>query len=544
MVFEETFLFSDTRRAPTSPTAGPTPPTPRSRPRPARPRRTSSSRACPTATTPSSASAASPCRAASASASRWPGRCSPTRGSSSSTTPPRRSTRRPRRRSTPPCASVMERPHHDPRRPPPVDAAPRRPHRRGRRAAGSSTRAPTRSSSPARPLYRDLLGRPRRRRRSARARPRSRDAGGDRDGRRDRRGRGPTRAVTGDRRPRPVGQRRPAPPRIGRPGGGGAGGGERWRMALRRHPRAAGRGRPAARRPTTSPTSTSTPRWPPTTGPSRLRALPPARSAAALGLGLGAGRARHPAHPGRAAARPPRPRPRRGPRIDERALWVGLRGCSSPRSLVDWVVTWGYTRVHGPDRRAAAVRAAGPDLRPPAAAVGRLLRPGDGGPDHDPHDDRRRGASPAAADRPDHRHRQRLHLRRRAGRRSASSTGAWRCAAAVVLPPLVLATCGSGGRRPRTYDVARDRIAAVNANFQESLSGVRVAQAYRREDRNIADVPDGRRRLPRRPAPGPAADRRSTSRSSCCSPTSAAAVVLGVGRRRCRATAPGHRRAS
>ena len=36
----------------------------------------------------------------------------------------------------------------------------------------------------------------------------------------------------------------------------------------------------------------------------------------------------------------------------------------------------------------------------------------------------------------------------------------------------------------RAYDRARDRIAAVNADLQESLSGVRVAQAYVREERN------------------------------------------------------------
>ena len=72
---------SPTPSGPTSPMAGPTPATPRWRRRPAPPRPTASSRTCPTATTPWSANAASPCRAASASASPWPGRCSPTRGS-------------------------------------------------------------------------------------------------------------------------------------------------------------------------------------------------------------------------------------------------------------------------------------------------------------------------------------------------------------------------------------------------------------------------------------------------------------------------------
>jgi ATP-binding cassette subfamily B protein len=40
------------------------------------------------------------------------------------------------------------------------------------------------------------------------------------------------------------------------------------------------------------------------------------------------------------------------------------------------------------------------------------------------------------------------------------------------------------------YARARDSIASVNANLQESLSGVRVAQAYVREDRNIAGFRD------------------------------------------------------
>jgi ATP-binding cassette subfamily B protein len=64
----------------------------------------------------------------------------------------------------------------------------------------------------------------------------------------------------------------------------------------------------------------------------------------------------------------------------------------------------------------------------------------------------------------------------------------WRLAlaAAVVVPPLVAATVWFRSASSKTYEIARDRIAAVNANFQESLSGVRVAQANRREDRNIA----------------------------------------------------------
>lgn len=58
-------------------------------------------------------------------------------------------------------------------------------------------------------------------------------------------------------------------------------------------------------------------------------------------------------------------------------------------------------------------------------------------------------------------------------------------AAAAVLPPLALATWWYRRLSGQAYQRARDSIATVNANLQESLSGVRVAQAYSREDRNI-----------------------------------------------------------
>jgi ATP-binding cassette subfamily B protein len=57
--------------------------------------------------------------------------------------------------------------------------------------------------------------------------------------------------------------------------------------------------------------------------------------------------------------------------------------------------------------------------------------------------------------------------------------------AATVLPPLALATWWYRRRSSLAYERARTSIATVNANLQESLSGVRVAQAYVREERNI-----------------------------------------------------------
>ncbi|MFT3851156.1 MAG: ABC transporter ATP-binding protein [Ilumatobacteraceae bacterium] len=59
-------------------------------------------------------------------------------------------------------------------------------------------------------------------------------------------------------------------------------------------------------------------------------------------------------------------------------------------------------------------------------------------------------------------------------------------AAAAVLPPLVVATWWYRRRAVVTYELARDRISELNADFQESLSGVRIGQALRQEDRNIA----------------------------------------------------------
>jgi ATP-binding cassette subfamily B protein len=64
----------------------------------------------------------------------------------------------------------------------------------------------------------------------------------------------------------------------------------------------------------------------------------------------------------------------------------------------------------------------------------------------------------------------------------------WRLAllALLVVPPLAVATAWFRARSARAYDEARDLVAAVNADFQESLGDVRVAQAYVREDENAA----------------------------------------------------------
>ncbi|HEY4277138.1 MAG TPA: ABC transporter ATP-binding protein [Conexibacter sp.] len=54
------------------------------------------------------------------------------------------------------------------------------------------------------------------------------------------------------------------------------------------------------------------------------------------------------------------------------------------------------------------------------------------------------------------------------------------CTLSVVIP-LAIATVAFRRRSARLYDLARDRIAIVNADFQESLSGVRESQAFAHE---------------------------------------------------------------
>ncbi len=54
----------------------------------------------------------------------------------------------------------------------------------------------------------------------------------------------------------------------------------------------------------------------------------------------------------------------------------------------------------------------------------------------------------------------------------------------VVVVPLLIATLAFRRLSARAYTTARDRIAVVNANLQESLSGVRESQAFVRERHN------------------------------------------------------------
>ncbi len=57
----------------------------------------------------------------------------------------------------------------------------------------------------------------------------------------------------------------------------------------------------------------------------------------------------------------------------------------------------------------------------------------------------------------------------------------------AVVPLLIMATFWYQRASSAAYSVARERIAEVNANLQEGLSGVRVSQAFRRQVKNSTD---------------------------------------------------------
>lgn len=57
----------------------------------------------------------------------------------------------------------------------------------------------------------------------------------------------------------------------------------------------------------------------------------------------------------------------------------------------------------------------------------------------------------------------------------------------AVLPVLIIATVLFRRRAAAAYTEARERVSAVNADMQENVSGLRVAQAYTREERSARD---------------------------------------------------------
>ncbi|GAA4477518.1 ABC transporter ATP-binding protein [Rhodococcus olei] len=69
--------------------------------------------------------------------------------------------------------------------------------------------------------------------------------------------------------------------------------------------------------------------------------------------------------------------------------------------------------------------------------------------------------------------------------------------ALAAVPPLLVATLVFRKVSSTAYSVSRERISVVNADFQENVTGLRAAQAYRREDfaaQRFAERADGYRR--------------------------------------------------
>ena len=62
----------------------------------------------------------------------------------------------------------------------------------------------------------------------------------------------------------------------------------------------------------------------------------------------------------------------------------------------------------------------------------------------------------------------------------------WKMAliALSVLPPLLIATAVFRAKSSKAYTEAREKVAAVNADLQENVAGMRVTQAFRREGTN------------------------------------------------------------
>ncbi|CAL9520899.1 Multidrug efflux ATP-binding_permease protein [Streptomyces sp. enrichment culture] len=67
----------------------------------------------------------------------------------------------------------------------------------------------------------------------------------------------------------------------------------------------------------------------------------------------------------------------------------------------------------------------------------------------------------------------------------------------ATLPPLIVGTFFFRRASVKAYELARERVSAVNADLQESVSGLRIVQAFRRErdgGRRFAERSDGYRR--------------------------------------------------
>ena len=185
--------------------------------------------------------------------------------------------------------------------------------------------------------------------------------------------------------------------------------------------------------------------------------------------------------------------------------------------------------LHGPHRGAAALRAAHPDLLAPPAARARLLRPRDGGSDHDPHDHRRRGVLATCC---------------RPGIIQALVSLMSFVGVLVVLAILSWQLTLGGHGHPAAVDhrdglVPARVVARVHAGARRDLHGERRVPGehlgrprragVRARGREHRLVPQHHRRVPQRPGHAPSRSSRSTSRSSCSCRPARDAIVFGYG---------------
>ena len=182
---------------------------------------------------------------------------------------------------------------------------------------------------------------------------------------------------------------------------------------------------------------------------------------------------------------------------------------SSPSSRC--VVVRGGERLRGsrsPDgsRRGVMYELRVRVVRAPPAAVARLLHRREGGRDHDPHDERHRGAPAAAPGRP-------RAVRASRGSRWSSSpsilfTSATSQLALITLLVIVPGAhgrcrCGSGRRSDTGYNRGPRRHRRRAADLSESLSGVRVVTGSNRRAPQRAAPPQRRRRRTATPTTTP-----------------------------------------
>ena len=271
------------------------------------------------------------------------------------------------------------RPDDPARRPPPLHPAPGRPHRGHRGRAGRRPGHPRRAAGRSRCL--PLAVWPGRRTgamgtgsRCSPPRGRPRGRGRAPWAREPPRCRWRTRA--------PVGPPASGPGLGGGGGGGGAAGGSTWPPRPSCWP-----GSPRSARSATSPRSTSRRESRHDQAFSLVASSAEFRRPALVGPGPGG--PRRSGLPGRPGPGQDRYRQRRGRGVRWRCC-SRPRPSSSPSPWWTWSDPIGGDLRHRPDRAADHAVAADPDLGAAAAAVPRLLRAGDGRPDHDPDDHRRR----------------------------------------------------------------------------------------------------------------------------------------------------------